>query len=338
MPDEKKDRNTPEGTHELTRAAQLVNEALGIPNLDTTDDEDTPACPTCPSTPTPPGPTPAPPTVLEAMTTSPFMRPSDAYEILTDAIKEFHGDIEAYVYHADSDGLFSALTLESNAKDVPELLSTRWHARKEYEEEEVATVDFLTPHHPGLDHKRPAPEIHREDHVIVLTNSMCEALGPRGQTYAWATSDTLGRGTPYDAIAAAEFMHTTRGTFEDILPRLAEGTVYSEAEARHLIEERLDPHELPSPRYQILMLPGGTQVAVMDYGVDEAVALAPISIADIILGKKYAYIGNPLALSTELRVTIERIHERRTIKSRLKKAKKMPTLTLPTAGISLLPG
>jgi hypothetical protein len=86
------------------------------------------------------------------------------------------------------------------------------------------------------------------------------------------------------------------------------------------------------------MLPSGAQVAVMDYGTDEAVALAPISVADIILGKHYAYIGNPLALTTDLRVTIERIHERKTIESRLKKAKKMPTLTLPTAGISLLPG
>ena len=269
----------------------------------------------------------------------PLVRASEAVDVVKEAkvalLRET--DAEGFVYHADSDGLMSAFAHGEKPCDVPELLSTRWHARREYDESEVATVDFVTPHHPGIDHKRPSPDVHREDHVIVPSTSMAEIFGPKGQTLSWATSDIAGMATPYDIVAVAEFMESTRGTFEDVLRDVAALKLRAKDELSFEIIDRIDPEDLPAPKFETLELPGGARVAVADYGTDEAIALAPMSPCDIVLGKKYAWIGNPVALMEELRTVAERIHLRKVIEQRIARAKRLPTFSLPPAGVGFFP-
>jgi len=269
----------------------------------------------------------------------PGIKPTEAAEIIRDAVRELVKETgtEGFVYHSDSDGLASAIANGEEPEDVPELLSNRWHAQREYEDEEVATVDFVTPRHPGVDHKRPSPDVQREDHVIVPMTSMCAGFGKLGQALSWITSDVSGRATPYDVVAVAEFMETTRGTFEDVLRDLKAGRPWAIDELSMEILDRFNPEELPAPKFKMLELPGGARVAVADYGSDEAVALAPMSACDIVLGDKYAWIGNPVVLTEELRVTVERIHLRKVVEDRLRRAKKLPTMTLPPAGIGMFP-
>ena len=105
----------------------------------------------------------------------PLVRASKAINVVIVAMTTLlrETSAECLVYHADSDGLMSAFANDEKPCDVPELLSTRWHARREYDEESVVTVDFVTPHHPGMDHTRPPPDVQREDHVIIPSTPMC---------------------------------------------------------------------------------------------------------------------------------------------------------------------
>lgn len=300
-----------EANIERTRAAELVSKAL---DEITSDDDRLPGV----------GKT---------------LRPSKAKEVLDEAIKVLNEetDAEQFVYHCDSDGLMSAIANGESPADVPDLLSNRWHSKREFDEEEVITVDYLTPLHPGIDHKRPSPDVQREDHVVVPGMSMAATFGVKGQTLSWATSDILGIATPYDIVAIAEFMESTRGTFDDVLRDLAAMKLYSRDELAREVLDRIDPEDLPAPKMEMVELPGGARVAVSDYGTDDAVALAPMSPCDIVLGDKYAWIGNPVAWTEEIRIVAERIHLRKVLEQRLRRAKKLPTFSLPPAGVGPLP-